>query len=122
MTEYTRGSGFGRFVLIIILLLIVAVAGVWYYNKTHVVTAGDQVGKAVDALPAVVSKAADEATDKDNIDKVGDALKDTGQAASSALSKTGKVTSSAVSETSADVKAAAEKQKAQTHRTKKDKA
>ena len=72
------------------------------------VTAGDQVGKAVDALPAVVSKAADEATDKDNIDKVGDAMKDTGQAASSALSKTGKATSSAVSETSADVKAAAD--------------
>jgi hypothetical protein len=113
MTEYTRGSGFGRFVLIIILLLIVAVAGVWYYNKTHVVTAGDQVGKAVDALPAVVSKAADEATNKDNIDKVGDALKDTGQAASSALSKTGKVTSSAVSETSTDLKAKADKQKAQ---------
>ena len=33
MTEYTRGSGFGRFVLIVILLLIVAVAGVWYYNR-----------------------------------------------------------------------------------------
>jgi hypothetical protein len=101
MTEYTRGSGFGRFV-VIILLLIVAVAGVWYYNKTHVVTAGDHVGKAVDAMPAVVSKAADEVTDKDNLDKVGDAIKDTGQAASSALSKTGKTAASAVSETAAD--------------------
>ena len=97
MTEYTRGSGFGRFV-IIILLLIVAVGGVWYYNKTHVVTAGDHVGKAVDAIPAVVSKAADEVTDKDNLDKVGDAIKDTGQAASSALSKTGKTAASTVSE------------------------
>jgi hypothetical protein len=102
MTEYSRGSGFGRFVLIIILLLIVAVAGVWYYNKTHVVTAGDHVGKAVDAIPAVVSKAADEVTDKDNLDKVGDAIKDTGQAASSALSKTGKAAASTVSETTAD--------------------
>jgi hypothetical protein len=101
MTEYTRGSGFGRFV-IIILLLIVVVAGVWYYNKTHVVTAGDHVGKAVDAIPAVVSKAADEVTDKDNLDKVGDAIKDTGQAASSALSKTGKAAASTVSETTAD--------------------
>lgn len=101
MTEYIRGSGFGRFV-IIILLLIVAVAGVWYYNKTHVVTAGDHVGKAVDAIPAVVSKAADEVTDKDNLDKVGDAIKDTGQAASSALSKTGKAAASTVSETTAD--------------------
>jgi hypothetical protein len=101
MTEYTRGSGFGRFV-VIILLLIVAVAGVWYYNKTHVVTAGDHVGKAVDAIPAVVSKAADEVTDKDNLDKVGDAIKDTGQAASSALSKTGKAAASTVSETTAD--------------------
>ncbi len=101
MTEYIRGSGFGRFV-VIILLLIVAVAGVWYYNKTHVVTAGDHVGKAVDAIPAVVSKAADEVTDKDNLDKVGDAIKDTGQAASSALSKTGKAAASTVSETTAD--------------------
>lgn len=101
MTEYIRGSGFGRFV-IIILLLIVVVAGVWYYNKTHVVTAGDRVGKAVDAIPAVVSKAADEVTDKDNLDKVGDAIKDTGQAASSALSKTGKAAASTVSETTAD--------------------
>lgn len=101
MTEYTRGSGFGRFV-VIILLLIVVVAGVWYYNKTHVVTAGDHVGKAVDAIPAVVSKAADEVTDKDNLDKVGDAIKDTGQAASSALSKTGKAAASTVSETTAD--------------------
>lgn len=101
MTEYIRGSGFGRFV-IIILLLIVVVAGVWYYNKTHVVTAGDHVGKAVDAIPAVVSKAADEVTDKDNLDKVGDAIKDTGQAASSALSKTGKAAASTVSETTAD--------------------
>ncbi|HTM81158.1 hypothetical protein [Asticcacaulis sp.] len=101
MTEYTRGSGFGRFV-VIILLLIVVVAGVWYYNKTHVVTAGDHVGKAVDAIPAVVSKAADEVTDKDNLDKVGDAIKDTGQAASSALSKTGKAAASTVSETAAD--------------------
>jgi len=109
--EYTHRSGFGRFVLIIILLLIVVVAGVWYYNKTHVVTAGEHVGKAVDAIPAVVSKAADEVTDKDNIDKVGDAIKDTGQAASSALSKTGKATSSAVSETSADLKAAGDKHK-----------
>jgi hypothetical protein len=102
MTEYTRGSGFGRFVLIVILLLIIAVGGVWYYNKTHVVTAGDHVGKAVDAIPAVVSKAADEVTDKDNLDKVGDAIKDTGQAASSALSKTGKAAASTVSETAAD--------------------
>ena len=101
MTEYTRGSGFGRF-LVIILLLIVVVAGVWYYNKTHVITAGDHVGKAVDAIPAVVSKAADEVTDKDNLDKVGDAIKDTGQAASSALSKTGKAAASTVSETAAD--------------------
>lgn len=101
MTEYTRGSGFGRFV-VIILLLIVVVAGVWYYNKTHVVTAGDHVGKAVDAIPAVISKAADEVTDKDNLDKVGDAIKDTGQAASSALSKTGKAAASPVSETAAD--------------------
>ena len=112
MTEYSRGSGVGRF-LLIILLLILAVAGVWYYNKTHVVTAGDHVGKAIDAIPAAVSKAADEAHDNDNLDKVGDALKDTGQAASSALSKTGEVTSRAVSETSADIKAAAEKQKKQ---------
>ncbi len=111
--EYTRGQGFGRFILIIILLLIVAVAGVWYYNKTHVITAGDNVGKAVDAIPAVVSKAADEVTDKDNLDKVGDAIKDTGHAASSALSKTGKAASSAVSETSADVKATSDKQKKQ---------
>ncbi len=112
--EYTRGSGFGRFVLIIILLLIAGIAGVWYYNKTHVVTAGEHVGKAVDAIPAVVSKAADEATDKDNLDKVGDAIKDTGQAASSALSKTGKATSSAVSETSADLKSASDKKKQKT--------
>ncbi|MFT4074540.1 MAG: hypothetical protein QM647_03345 [Asticcacaulis sp.] len=115
MTEYTttRGPGFGQFVLVVILLLIVIVGGVWYYNKTHVVTAGDKVGAAVDAIPSVVSKAADEATDKDNLDKVGDAIKDTGQAASSALSKTGHAASTAVSETSADVKAASDKQKQQ---------
>ncbi len=105
---YMRGSGFGRF-LIIILLLIVAVGGVWYYNKTHVVTAGEHVGEAIDAIPSAVSKA----TDKDTLDKIGDALKDTGHAASSALSKTGQAASSAVSETSADVKAAADKQKKQ---------
>jgi hypothetical protein len=109
--EYTRRSGFGRFILITVLALIVVVAGVWYYNKTHVVTAGEHVGKAVDAIPAAVSKAADDATDKENLDKVGDAIKYTGQAASSALSKTGKTTSSAVSETSADLKAASDKQK-----------
>jgi|GEM_PF-1251129 len=112
MAVYTHGSGFGRFVLIVILLLIVAVAGVWYYNRTHVITAGDHVGKAVDAIPAVVGKAAGEATDKDNLDKVGDAIKDTGQAASSALSKTGKAAASAVSETSADVKNASDTHKA----------
>jgi len=113
MTEYVRGPGLGRFLLVVLLLLAVAVAGVWFYNKTHVVTVGDHVGEAIDAIPAGVSKAADEATDKDNLDKVGDALKDTGQAASSAMSKTGKAASSAVSETSADVKAAADRQKAQ---------
>lgn len=111
MTEYTttRGPGFGQIVLVLILLLILIVGGVWYYNKTHVVTAGDKVGAAVDAIPSVVSKAAD----KDNLDKVGDAIKDTGQAASSALSKTGHAASTAVSETSADVKAASDKQKQQ---------
>jgi len=82
-----------RFVIIVILLLAVAVGGVWYYNKTHAVTAGREVGKAIDAMPAAVSKAADEVTDKDNIGKVGDAIRDTGQAASSALSKTGKAAS-----------------------------
>jgi hypothetical protein len=113
MAVYTHGSGFGRFVLIVILLLIIAVAGVWYYNRTHVITAGDHVGKAVDALPAVVSKAADEATDEDNLDKMGDAIKDTGKAASSALSRTGKAATRAVSETSADVRADSDRQKKQ---------
>jgi hypothetical protein len=113
MTDVARGPSLGRFLVIVLLLVILAIVAVWGYNKTHIVTAGEHVGNAIDAMPAAVSKVADEATDKGNLDKVGDAVKDTGQTASSALSKAGKATSSAVSATSADVKAASDKQKEQ---------
>jgi len=83
MTDVARGPSLGRFLVIVLLLVILAIVAVWGYNKTHIVTAGEH------------------------------AVKDTGQTASSALSKAGKATSSAVSATSADVKAASDKQKEQ---------
>ena len=110
-TDVYRGPGLGRFLLIIVLILIVAIAGVWMYNKNHSVTVGDHVGKVIDELPVGAGKAADELTDRDNYDKAGDAIKDTGQAASSALSKTGAAADRVVTDTKEDVKAASDKQK-----------
>jgi hypothetical protein len=110
MNDAPRGS-FGTTLLLIILLIVVVIGGVWVYNKNHVVTVGEHVGEAIDAVPAKVSKAADEITDKDAIDKTGEALKDVGKSASSAVSKTGAAASKVVSDTSDDIKAASDNQK-----------
>lgn len=110
MTEAPRSS-FGTTLLLIIVLIVVVIGGVWIYNKNHVVTVGDHVGEAIDAVPAKVSKAADEITDKDTISETGDALKDAGKAVSSAASKTGAAASKVVSDTSDDIKAASDNQK-----------
>ncbi|MDV6332242.1 hypothetical protein [Asticcacaulis sp. 201] len=106
-----RGPGLGRFLLLIVLVLILAVAGVWFYNKSHSVTVGDRVGKVIDELPVGASKAADELKDSPALAKAGDAIKESGHAASSALSKTGAATERVVTDAKEDVKAAADKQK-----------
>lgn len=110
MTDVRRSS-FGTTLLLIILLIVFVIGGVWIYNKNHVVTVGDHVGEVIDAVPAKVSKAADEITDKDALDKTGDALKDAGKSASSAVSKTGAAASKVVADTSDDIKAASDNQK-----------
>ena len=110
MTGAPRSS-FGTSLLLIILLIAFAIGGVWIYNKNHVVTVGDHVGEVIDAVPAKVSKAADEITDKDALDKTGDSLKDAGKSASSAVSRTGAAASKVVADTSDDIKAASDNQK-----------
>ena len=97
-----RSSSRGGALLTALIILIVIIAGIWLLNAHSHRTVGDRIGDAVDALPQGVSKAAGELTDKSNLEKAGDALKDTGEAASSA-----------VSQTSEDIKAAVDRQKAQ---------
>lgn len=113
MTESTHAKRNGGSLLLFLLLAVLIIGGIWLYNKQHSETIGDHIGGAIDAVPAVVGKAADEVTDKENYDKAGDAIEEAGDKAGSALSKAGKATSEVVSETSADVKAAADKQKQQ---------
>lgn len=99
MADVARGPGLGRFLLIILLFIAIAITGVWYYNKTHAVTVGDHVGEAIDSMPQGVGKAADEATDPENVEKVEAALDKTGKAASSAVSETSDELKSAVKKT-----------------------
>jgi len=108
-----RSGGFLQTLLIFILLVVVIVAGVWFYNARHRPTAGQQIGRAIDSIPPAVSSAAGDITDSGVYSSAAVALDNAGAAASSALAKTGAAASSAVSETSADVKAAAKKQKQQ---------
>lgn len=107
------GGSFLQTLLIFILLIVVIVAGIWFYNAHHRPTAGQEIGRAIDAIPPAVSSAATDIKDSGAYDSAAAALDNAGDAATSALSKTGAAASSAVSETSADVKAAARKQKQQ---------
>ncbi len=127
MTTYSDSgpSSFGRVLMVFVLLIVVVVAAAWLTsrNDDHR-TLGQKVGSAVDntidAIPATVSKAADDLDDNQKLAKVGDNLKDAGQSASSALSKTGSAASSALSQTSEDLKAAAARQKEQDRAAGKD--
>lgn len=109
------GGSFLQTLLIFLLLAVVVVAGVWYFNAHHRPTAGQEIGRAIDAIPPTVSSAADTIRDSSTYASAQTALDKAGVAASSALSRTGAAASSAVSETSADVKAAVNKQKQQTN-------
>ena len=110
-TTNSRNGGLSFLGLFLVILLLIG--GIWLYNRHHSATIGDHIGNAIDEAPAVIGKAADEVTDKDNYAKAGDSIEKAGDKAGHALSKAGAATSEAVSETSADLKAAADKQKAQ---------
>ena len=58
-----RSGGFLQTLLIFILLVVVIVAGVWFYNARHRPTAGQQIGRAIDSIPPAVSSAAGDITD-----------------------------------------------------------
>lgn len=108
----SRQSPFNALLTLLIIAIII-VGGIWLLNRHGHETVGDRIGSAIDSVPAKVDHAGDELTDKDNLRKTGDDLKDAGAAASSALSKAAVATSTAISQTSADIKAAADKQKEQ---------
>ncbi len=103
----------GPGLLAVLLIAVLIVGGIWLYNRHNSETIGDHIGSAIDAVPVVVEKAADEVTDKDNYTEAGQAIENAGDKAGSALSKAGKATSEAVRETSNDIDAAADKQKQQ---------
>jgi hypothetical protein len=127
MTTYTETSpsSFGRVLMVFIVLVVVVVAAAWLTSRhndhrTLGQKVGDAVGNTIDAIPATVSKTADDLGDKQKQADVGNNLKDAGATASSALSKTGAAASSALSQTSEDIKAAAAKQKEQDRAAGKD--
>jgi hypothetical protein len=92
----TRGSPLGR-ILLIILVIVLIVAGIWYFNKHNSTTVGEHVGEAIDAVPVAASKAIEEVKDSDTLSSVGDNLEEAGENAADGLKKAGKSTSSAVS-------------------------
>lgn len=92
----TRGSPLAK-TLVAILVIGIAVAAVWFYNKSHTTTVGDHVGEAIDAVPVAASKAIEEVKDSDTLSSVGDNLEEAGENAAKGIEKAGKSTSSAVS-------------------------
>lgn len=127
MTTYSEAhpSSFGRLLMVFVLLVIVVVGAAWLSarhndHRTLGQKVGDAVGNTIDAIPATVSKAAEDVGNKQKMAKVGNDLKEAGNNASSALSKTGEAASSALSQTSQDLKAAAAKQKQQDQAAGKD--
>jgi hypothetical protein len=127
MTTYVEEhpSSFGRLLMVFVVLVVVVVGAAWLSarhndHRTLGQKVGQAVGNTIDAIPATVSKAADDIGDKQKLAKVGSDLKNVGNTASSALSKTGEAASSALSQTSQDLKAAAAKQKAQDRAAGKD--
>ncbi|EGF91534.1 hypothetical protein ABI_29510 [Asticcacaulis biprosthecium C19] len=92
----TRGSPLGR-ILVIILVIVLIIAGIWYFNKNNSTTIGEHVGEAIDAVPAAANKAIEEVKDSDTLSSVGENLEEAGENAGKGLEKAGKSTSSAVS-------------------------
>ncbi len=119
MSEYIdrnseiRGPSLGRNLVFLFFVVLILVAGVWLFNRHHNETAGERIGSAIDAAPAVVGKGIGNATENENVREAGEKLKDAGATASSAISRTGAAASAAVSQTAEDIKAAAAKQKEQ---------
>ncbi|ESQ91584.1 hypothetical protein ABAC460_06245 [Asticcacaulis sp. AC460] len=80
-----------------ILVVILVIAGIWYFNKNNSTTVGEHVGEVIDAVPAAAGKAIDEVKDSETLSSIGDDLEKAGDKAGKGLEKAGKSTSSAVS-------------------------